>query len=85
MITYCHVDSPFKLIRVFDRSGTVSLDELRRALAQTETVDVDKIFEGISLHHNSEINYNEFLAAAMCKRVEIDEDKLIAVRSSNNS
>jgi hypothetical protein len=67
------------------RSGTVSLGELRTAFAQTETVDVDKIFQGISVQHTSEINYNEFLAATMCKRMEIDEDKLMAVKYSTNS
>lgn len=66
-----------------DRSGSISVQEMRDALTHCQGVDagdVDSIFARYNWQHNEKkINYNEFLAMAICKRLEIDENNLLAV------
>lgn len=63
-----------------DRSGSISLEELRNALVRKNVAqdEIDSIFKTISDSGSgdSEINYSDFLAAAMLKRISIDEDRL---------
>lgn len=67
-----------------DRSGTISVEEMRDALSHCQGVDaadVEAIFSRYNLQHSDkQINYNEFLALAICKRLEIDENNLLAVK-----
>ena len=63
-----------------DRSGTVSLAELKKSfehMGREIPGNVEEIFQHVDVDQSEEINYNEFIAAAMCKRVTIDEEKLI--------
>mmetsp|Transcript_16866 Transcript_16866/g.31668 ORF Transcript_16866/g.31668 Transcript_16866/m.31668 type:complete len:257 (-) Transcript_16866:454-1224(-) len=63
-----------------DKSGTVSLSELKHSFANMGREipqNVVEIFESVDVDESEEINYNEFIAAAMCKRVTIDEEKLV--------
>lgn len=63
-----------------DKSGTVSLSELKHSfenMGRDIPQNVVEIFESVDVDQSAEINYNEFIAAAMCKRVTIDEEKLV--------
>lgn len=63
-----------------DRNGVVSLGELRSALMRKNVRQdkIDTIFQSISASGlgEAEINYSDFLAAAMLKRITINEEKL---------
>ena len=37
----------------------------------------EEIFHSVDVDNSAEINYNEFVAAAMCQRITIDEEKLM--------
>ena len=37
----------------------------------------EEIFHSVDVDNSAEINYNEFVAAAMCRRITIDEEKLM--------
>mmetsp|Transcript_19800 Transcript_19800/g.28472 ORF Transcript_19800/g.28472 Transcript_19800/m.28472 type:complete len:659 (-) Transcript_19800:13-1989(-) len=65
-----------------DRSGTISMNELRASLAAMSggasvTENIEEIFHSVDVDNSAEINYNEFVAAAMCRRITIDEEKLM--------
>ena len=63
-----------------DKSGTVSLSELKSSfehMGREIPANVVDIFQSVDVDQSEEINYNEFIAAAMCKRVTIDEEKLV--------
>jgi hypothetical protein len=65
-----------------DRSGTISMQELRNSLAAmgggaTLPENFEEIFHSVDVDNSAEINYNEFVAAAMCRRITIDEEKLM--------
>lgn len=63
-----------------DKSGTVSLSELKHSfesMGRDIPQNVLEIFQSVDVDESEEINYNEFIAAAMCKRVSIDEEKLV--------
>lgn len=64
-----------------DRNGSITLAELRTALIQKSVGQdkIDSIFKAIKEAglEDSEINYSDFLAAAMLKRISIDEDRLL--------
>jgi Ca2+-binding EF-hand superfamily protein len=63
-----------------DRNGTISMDELRKALSENNQTEaqIQQSFRAIDASGlgGSEINYSDFLAAAMLKRVSINEDRL---------
>lgn len=76
--------SPLSLIVIrLSSSGTISLEELKDALTQCQGVnasDLENIFLQFNLRReDKQINYNEFLALAICKRLEIDENNLLSV------
>lgn len=65
-----------------DRSGTISMHELRTSLAAIGggtalPENFEEIFHSVDVDNSAEINYNEFVAAAMCRRITIDEEKLM--------
>eukprot|EP00618_Florenciella_parvula_P031462 CAMPEP_0119482742 /NCGR_PEP_ID=MMETSP1344-20130328/10463_1 /TAXON_ID=236787 /ORGANISM="Florenciella parvula, Strain CCMP2471" /LENGTH=664 /DNA_ID=CAMNT_0007517179 /DNA_START=269 /DNA_END=2263 /DNA_ORIENTATION=- len=62
-----------------DGSGAISLDELHVALADRPAqagLEFDAFFEGIDVAGEQEISYNEFLAAAMCPSVRMEETNI---------
>lgn len=63
-----------------DRNGVISLGELRNALIQKHVKQdkIDSIFRTISEAglDSPDLNYSDFLASAMLKRVSIDEYRL---------
>lgn len=59
-----------------DGSGAISIDELQVALADRPAqagLEFDAFFEGLDAAGEGEISYNEFLAAAVCPSVRMDE------------
>eukprot|EP00604_Paraphysomonas_vestita_P003234 CAMPEP_0174821462 /NCGR_PEP_ID=MMETSP1107-20130205/8403_1 /TAXON_ID=36770 /ORGANISM="Paraphysomonas vestita, Strain GFlagA" /LENGTH=429 /DNA_ID=CAMNT_0016038525 /DNA_START=1230 /DNA_END=2522 /DNA_ORIENTATION=+ len=62
-----------------DRSGTISMTELRSALAKlgASPEHIENLFHSVDVDGSAEINYNEFVAAAMSKRITIDEERLM--------
>lgn len=64
-----------------DKSGTISIGELQKCFHHMEnTVGegmVEEIFKSVDVDNSAEINYNEFVAAAMCRRITLDEEKLM--------
>lgn len=63
-----------------DKSGTVSLGELKHSFERMNREippNVLDIFHSVDVDQSQEINYNEFIAAAMCRRISIDEEKLV--------
>lgn len=62
-----------------DRSGTISMTELRSALARlgASQEHIENLFHSVDVDGSAEINYNEFVAAAMSKRITIDEERLM--------
>ena len=63
-----------------DHSGTISMKELRESMATVRGLKDDSklhdLIKGIDINSDFEINYNDFVAAAMVKRISIDEDRL---------
>lgn len=63
-----------------DRSGTISMDEVKKALlSRNQTAEqIESSFKALEEAGlaGSEINYSEFLAAAMLKRININEERL---------
>ena len=47
-------------------------------LATTNTLerDIGRIFDAVSVHHGHSINYTEFIAATMWRRLHLDEDRI---------
>lgn len=64
-----------------DSNGVISMDELKNAVKNCKTTsatmasllpqDLDDVDDDL------EINYSEFIAAAMCKRIEIDDERIM--------
>ncbi len=53
-----------------DRSGTISINELQQCFVNIKdhtSHEVQTIFEQVDVDNSAEINYNEFVAAAMCR------------------
>ncbi len=64
-----------------DRSGTISMKELRKSMATIkgkvgEDESIMSQFHNMDVSDDTEINYNEFVAAAMVQRIAIDEERL---------
>eukprot|EP00904_Undaria_pinnatifida_P011167 jgi/Undpi1/7180/HiC_scaffold_22.g09654.m1 len=58
-------------------SGTISLEELTIHLqAHVSSTEVQQLFEAVNINRSTEINYNEFIAATMWTRINLDEEKL---------
>ena len=62
-----------------DHSGTISMSELKESMSKVSGDSKEHIVE--HLHElgyadDVEIHYHEFVAAAMCKRISIDEERL---------
>jgi len=65
-----------------NRNGTISMSELHDSIRNFKGVTaeaVDRHFEQVGLYIDRDecLNYNEFIAAAMCKRISIDEERLV--------
>jgi calcium-dependent protein kinase len=65
-----------------DRSGTISIAELQEYITKFSPELSPAANRALTLaaenyDSNAEINYIEFLAAAMCKRISIDEERLV--------
>jgi calcium-dependent protein kinase len=67
-----------------DRSGTISLEELQEYVARVNTDNSPANTRLLQLAQEDykndswcKINYIEFLAAAMCKRIAIDDERLV--------
>ncbi|CAM9740853.1 unnamed protein product [Scytosiphon promiscuus] len=60
-----------------NHSGTISLEELTSHLqTHVSGSEAQQLFEAVSIDQAAEINYNEFIAATMWTRVNMDEEKL---------
>jgi calcium-dependent protein kinase len=63
-----------------DRNGTISMKELKKALLKANQTagDIEVSFKALEEAGlaDSDINYSEFLAAAMLKRININEERL---------
>ena len=68
-----------------DRNGVITMDELTKAISSVNSNSSAAVVNhlipsleamGISTDSKLEINYSEFIAAAMCKRVEIDDERI---------
>ena len=73
----------FKLRKVFHsfdtlNTGTITLSELREALAQcnVQEHEVENVFKQIDVNRNNVINYTEFLAACLEAQGELEEFRL---------
>lgn len=69
----------FNIIDV-DGSGTISLDEFKNSLIETHGLSpegAEEIFYSVDIDKSTFINYNEFVAAAMGRRISIEEDQLM--------
>lgn len=67
-----------------DRSGTISMHELQQSMSVAglsrngaNVGGITDAFRSMPAEEGVEINYNEFIAAAMCRRIEIDEERLM--------
>jgi calcium-dependent protein kinase len=60
-----------------NRNGTISMEELRNALAAKGMAPHESFKVEDGEDGSIELNYSDFLAAAMLKRVNIDEDRLV--------
>mmetsp|Transcript_7532 Transcript_7532/g.12795 ORF Transcript_7532/g.12795 Transcript_7532/m.12795 type:complete len:655 (+) Transcript_7532:122-2086(+) len=56
-----------------DRSGTLSLDEFRKAMAQQEVApeQVERIFHSMDLSKAGEVDYSEFISATLSKKASL--------------
>lgn len=45
--------------------------------------EIEAIFNDVNVNHDHSINYNEFIAATMWKRIHLDEERLHQVPSTN--
>jgi len=62
-----------------DKSGTLSLEEVKATLHTFDDVgddEIEAIFNDVNVNHDHSINYNEFIAATMWKRIHLDEERL---------
>ena len=64
-----------------DHSGTISMQELKKSMATVRGISVSEeeladMFPEMNEKVDMELNYNDFVAAAMVKRVSIDEERL---------
>ncbi|CAM9349713.1 unnamed protein product [Pylaiella littoralis] len=60
-----------------NHSGTISLEELTSHLqAHVSGSEVQQLYEAVNVDRSAEINYNEFIAATMWTRVNMDEEKI---------
>ncbi|CAM9140192.1 unnamed protein product [Choristocarpus tenellus] len=60
-----------------DRSGSISLEELTRHLQEhVSGPEVEALYKAVNINKSAEINYNEFIAATMWTRIQLDEEKL---------
>ena len=60
-----------------DKSGTISMSELKQSMAKVHQDDKHYVLHQFADYDDdTEIHYHEFVAAAMCKRVSIDEERL---------
>ncbi|CAM9325608.1 unnamed protein product, partial [Ectocarpus fasciculatus] len=69
----------FNVIDV-DGSGTISLEEFKTSLIETHGLSpegAEEIFYSVDVDKSTFINYNEFVAAAMGRRISIEEDQLM--------
>eukprot|EP00903_Cladosiphon_okamuranus_P012731 g11902.t1 len=58
-------------------SGTISLEELTSHIqTHVSGTEAQQLYESIKIDRSAEINYNEFIAATMWTRVNMDEEKL---------
>ena len=60
------------------KNGFITLDQLREVLQHQNVSDeeIEKMFNDIDQDHSGTIDYSEFIAAAMQKRVYLDEERL---------
>lgn len=60
------------------KNGFITLDQLRTVLESQDVSDaeVEKMFNDIDQDHSGTIDYSEFIAAAMQKRIYLDEERL---------
>ncbi|CAM9242227.1 unnamed protein product [Ascophyllum nodosum] len=60
-----------------DHSGTISLEELTNHLqTHVSGSEVQQMYDSMNINKSAEINYNEFIAATMWTRIQLDEEKL---------
>jgi len=62
-----------------DKSGTLELEEVTSALTQFEGLgddEVTHIFDSVRVHQGHSLNYNEFVAATMWRRIHMDEERI---------
>ena len=60
------------------KNGFITLDQLKEILQHHNVppIEVEKMFNDIDQDHSGTIDYSEFIAAAMQKRVYLDEERL---------
>jgi len=64
-----------------DRGGTVTLGEFKHLMEERfhfSREEATLAFKAIDLHHDEEIQYNEFLAAMLSYRIALHDDLLLA-------
>lgn len=60
-----------------DNSGTISLEELTSHLdPHISGSEAIQLYESVNINKADEINYNEFIAATMWTRIQLDEERL---------
>lgn len=63
-----------------DGNGTISLTEFKDSLVLRHglsEVGIEQLFSSVDVDQNQCINYNEFIAAAMGRRISIDEEHIM--------
>lgn len=72
-----------------NRNGTISMSEMHASIRSFKSVSSESLerhCEQLGLLGDDQLNYNEFIAAAMCKRISIDEERLhVAFESIDES
>eukprot|EP00917_Polyrhabdina_sp_WS-2016_P024564 GHVP01053126.1.p1 GENE.GHVP01053126.1~~GHVP01053126.1.p1 ORF type:complete len:532 (+),score=87.37 GHVP01053126.1:789-2384(+) len=60
------------------REGTIKVEELQEALSQTSLnqTDITRIFDCMDSSRDSEISYNDFIAAMICTKIQSNEELL---------
>ena len=62
-----------------DGNGVLSLDELRSALgAGVDAAELEQLFDAVDVDSSNTVGFHEFVAAAVLRRVEIDDRALHA-------
>jgi calcium-dependent protein kinase len=63
-----------------DGSGTISMEEFKHSLTGVHgltAANAEEIFKSVDIDRSAVINYNEFVAAAMGRRISIEEEHLM--------